>query len=512
MSQRDLSMDIIQLPFNFSATNFLLFSSFIFLLIITKLWKKTKRYQNLPPSPPTLPVIGHLHHLLGGLPHHALRRVTQKYGPVVHLRTGQVSVVVISSRQAAKEVLKNQDPACADRPQSIGLKIMWYNYTNIAFSPYNEYWRQMRKICILELLSAKNVRSFGSIRQDEASCLLRSLRSGEAVDLTAKINTFISSITCRATFGKVVRDREALLAMLKKAVVMAGGFDVADFFPSSNLLYALSWNRHKLLRMRRKVDAILDGILEEYKLKQSGDQLGSEDILDVLLRMQKNEELEFPITNDTIKAVIFDMFSAGTETSSTLLDWTMAELMRNPRVMAKAQADIREAFKGKKTIEESDIHALKYLKLVIKETLRLHPPSPLLLRACRDECKANGYSIPLKSKVLVNIWSMGRDPEYWPEPETFRPERFENSTVDFLGNHFEFIPFGSGKRICPGINFAFANVELPLALLLYHFDWEMPKGMKAPDDIDMTEVAGISALRKVHLFLVPIAYEPSTQN
>ncbi|KAL0323918.1 UNVERIFIED_CONTAM: cytochrome [Sesamum calycinum] len=498
----------IQLPFSF--TTLLLFSSFVFLLI--RAWMKPKsprKYEKLPPSPPRLPVIGHLHHLVGGLPHHALRRVAQKYGPVLYLKLGEVSAVVISSREATKEVVKVQDPACADRPESIGSKIMWYDYTDIAFSAYNEYWRQMRKICILELLSAKNVKSFGSIRQDEVSRLIKSLQSssGEAINLTEKGFAFTSSITCRAAFGKVMRDRDMLIAMLKKAVTMAGGFELADLFPSSKVLHVLSWNKYKLLRMRRKLDMILDVILEEHKLKQSG-EFGGEDIVDVLLRMQKNGELQFPITNDNIKAVIFDMFSAGTETSSTTIDWAMAELMRNPRVMAKVQAEVREAFKGKRTVEESDVQALKYLKLVIKETFRLHPPIPLLPRACRDECKVNGYTIPLKSKVMINIWAMGRDPEYWQQPETFQPERFDNSSIDFLGNNFEYIPFGAGRRICPGMNFGLANVELPLAQLLYHFDWKMPKGM-SPDDIDMTEAEGIAVSRRNGLFLVPTIYSAS---
>ncbi|KAK4435789.1 cytochrome [Sesamum alatum] len=205
------------------------------------------------------------------------------------------------------------------------------------------------------------------------------------------------------------------------------------------------------------------------------------------------------------------MFSAGTETSSTTIDWTMAELMRNPRVMAKVQAEVREAFKGKTTVEESDVQALKYLKLVIKETFRLHPPIALLPRACRDECTVNGYTNPLKSKVLINIWGMGRDPEYWQQPETFQPERFENSSIDFLGNNLEYIPFGAGKRICPGMNFGVANVELPLAQLLYHFDWKMAEGM-SPDDIDMTEVEGLVFSRKNDLFLVPTVYNYNPSN
>ncbi|GFP96426.1 cytochrome p450 71d15 [Phtheirospermum japonicum] len=289
-------------------TTVLLLSPFIFLLI--KLWNKTKspgKYKNLPPSPPRLPIIGHLHHLVGGLPHEALDRVTKKFGPVLHLQLGEVSTIVISSRQAAKEVLKNQDPACADRPESIGTKTMWYNNTDIAFSAYNEYWRQMRKICILELLSSKNVKSFGSIRQDEMTRLVKSfqsLPSGAAINLTDKIFTYSSTITCRSAFGEVLRDRDTLIALMKKASAMAGGLELADLFPSFKLLHLLSWNKYKLLSMRNKLDAILSVFVEEHRLKPSN-EFGGEDILDVLLRMQKNKELEFPITNDNIKAVIF---------------------------------------------------------------------------------------------------------------------------------------------------------------------------------------------------------------
>ncbi|KAG8375471.1 hypothetical protein BUALT_Bualt10G0103300 [Buddleja alternifolia] len=296
----------IPLP-NFSFTTLVLFSSFIFLLI-TKALKKSKpekNYVNLPPSPPKLPVIGHLHHLVDGLPHHALTKLNQKYGPILHLKLGEVSAIVISTREAAKEVLKVQDPACADKPESISGKIMWYDAKDIIFSPYNDYWRQMRKICILELLSARNVKSFGFIRQDEASHLIKSLQSsaGQTINLTEKVYAFTSSITCRAAFGDVLKDSDTLVPMFKKAIIMAGGFELADLFPSFKLLHLLSWNKYKLLRMRRKLDTILDDIIEEHKLKQSG-EFGGEDIVDVLLRMQRNGELKFPITNENIKAII----------------------------------------------------------------------------------------------------------------------------------------------------------------------------------------------------------------
>ncbi|KAG8391625.1 hypothetical protein BUALT_Bualt01G0206800 [Buddleja alternifolia] len=498
----------------FSFTILLLLSSFIFLL--TKAWKKSKprmKCEELLPSPPKLPVIGHLHHFVGGMPHDALMRIAQKFGSILHLKLGEISMVVISSREAAKEVLKIQDPACAGRPESIGSMIVTYGYKDIVFSPYDEYWRQMRKICITELLTVKNVRSFGSIRKNEISHLVESLQasSGEIVNLTEKVFAVTSSVICRAAFGKVLRDRDTLIAMSRKVVAMVGGFYLADLFPSSKLLHILStWNKYKIFRMQRQLDTILDAILEEHKLKQRG-EFGGEDLVDVMLRMQDSGELKIPITNDNIKAIIFDMFSAGTDSSSITIDYAMVELMKNPDVMAKAQAEVREAFKGKKVVEESDLHALNYLKLIIKETLRLHPPAPFLVRQCIDECKVNGYSIPLKSKIMINVHSMGRDPEYWHEPESFQPERFANNSKDFLGNNFDYLPFGAGRRICPGINFALASVELPLAQLLYHFDWEMPKGM-TPADIDMTQVGGVTLSRKNGLFVIPTVYNPSSEN
>ncbi|KAH6763559.1 hypothetical protein C2S52_020992 [Perilla frutescens var. hirtella] len=494
------------IPFNFTAI-LVIFSSFIFLLTKARL-SKPKSPQNLPPSPWKLPVIGHLHHLVGDLPHRALQRLSQKHGPVLHLQLGEVPAVVISSREAAKEVLKVQDPACAERPESIAVKILVYDYTDIAFCAYGEYWRQMRKICIVELLSTKNVKSFAHIREDEASRLVGSLRSqsGHAVNLSEKIFTFNSSITSRAAFGSGVTDHAALIVLFKDVLAMAAGFELADLFPSWKPLHLFSWNKYKLLRMRAKLDAIVDRLVEEHRSKQSG-EFGGEDIVDVLIRMQGSGELNFPITTDNIKAVILDMFIAGSETSSAATVWTMSELMRNPRVMEKVQAEVREAWKGKTVVEERDVEDLKYLKLVVKEALRLHPPVPLLPRQCREECKAAGYSIPVKTKVMINVWSMGRDPNYWDDPEIFQPERFLLKEIDYLGNQLEFIPFGSGRRICPGLNFGLANVELPLAKLLYHFDWKLPyQGTMAASD--MTEHHGLTVSRKNPLLLVPTLYNP----
>ncbi|KAF3953467.1 hypothetical protein CMV_021094 [Castanea mollissima] len=183
-----------------------------------------------------------------------------------------------------------------------------------------------------------------------------------------------------------------------------------------------------------------------------------------------------------------DVFAGASETSASTIEWVMSELLRNPRVMAKALNEVRQTFEGTRNIDEIDIQKLDYLKLVVKETLRLHAPGCLYPR---EKCEINGYEIPSNTKVIINAWAIGRDPTYWIDADCFHPERFQGSSVDFKGTNFEFIPFGSGRRICPGISFALANVELVLSQLLYHFTWKLPFKIN-PEELDTSESLGLS--------------------
>jgi hypothetical protein len=207
------------------------------------------------------------------------------------------------------------------------------------------------------------------------------------------------------------------------------------------------------------------------------------------------------VTVPNYKTILQDIFSAGSETSSTVLVWAMSELAKNPRVMHKAQLEVRNIFKGQDKITEDDLIKLRYLQLVIKETLRLHAPVPLLLpRESRESCQVMGYDVPKGTKVFVNVWAIARDMKLWHDAEEFRPERFESSSIDFRGNDFEFTPFGAGRRICPGITLGLANLELALASLLYHFDWDLPDGVRL-EEFDTTEIFGITLRKKSMLWL-----------
>nr|XP_043618746.1 cytochrome P450 71AV8-like [Erigeron canadensis] len=415
--------------------------------------------------------------------------------------------------------MKTHDLSFANRPKLLSAEIVVYNYKDIVFAPYGEYWRQMRKICTLELLSAKKVRSFESIRDEESWNLIESISNkgkttslppygSETINLSEKIFSMMNAIAVRISIGSKCKDQEKLLALIGELIFLSGGFNLSDLFPSIRVLPLLTGMKYKLKKLHHQIDKILNNIISDHQQRSAATGLKdqNEDLLDVLLRLKDDDGLHFPLTSDNVKAVLLDMFSAGTDPSSVTIEWAMLELMKNPRVMKKVQGELRQVVKGKNKIYESDIQELDYLKLVIKETLRLHPPLPLLVpRESREKCDIGGYHIPANTKVIINAWKIGCDAECWIDPEGFNPERFGKTSVDLFGTDFEFLPFGAGRRMCPGLTLGLANIELPLARLLYHFNWELPSGV-TPKDLDTSETFGITLNLKHNLHLVPIAF------
>ncbi|KAM3381196.1 hypothetical protein P3S68_006769 [Capsicum galapagoense] len=235
---------------------------------------------------------------------------------------------------------------------------------------------------------------------------------------------------------------------------------------------------------------------EEYRAGEA------KDFVDILLEIQNGKETGFPLPRDSLKATLLDSFIAGTDSTYTTLEWTMTELLRHPRVMAKLHDEVRQLGQGKAEITEDDLGNMQYLKAVIKETLRFHSPAPLLVpRESMEDVKLLDYHIPAKTQVFINAWAIGRDPLSWDDPEEYRPERFLNSDIDVKGLNFELIPFGAGRRGCPGIVFAIMVNELALANLVHKFNFALPKGIKG-EDLDMTECNGLAVRRKLPLLAV----------
>ncbi|CAL1392747.1 unnamed protein product [Linum trigynum] len=489
-------------------------------LAATRKNKTSPPPHNLPPGPWKLPIIGNLHQLEGPVPtHRRLRDMAKDHGPVMRLQLGELPHVIVSSAAAAKDVLKTHDAALASRPYLLAADILFYGRKGITFTPSGEYWRRMRKICTAELLSTRRVLSYRTIREDELSGNLVqriSASAGRVVNLGETLFWASNRVIARSAFGVVKENAESFMDVVNSISDQLGGLAVSDLYPSVKFLPALTGFRAELTRLHREADGLLEEIINEHKEKRrqlnkgeySREQVDStENLVDVLLDLQENcTDVESPLTIENIKAVATELLLAGSGTSPVTIEWTMSEIMSNPRVLAKVQEEVRRAFCGKGKVSEEGLDDLVYLDAVIKEALRLHPDGPLLApRESQEDVVVGGYLVPARTKVMVNVWAIGRDESSWDDADTFYPERFLDCAVDYKGKDFEFLPFGAGRRMCAGISFGMGIVKLGLANLLYHFDWELPAGMKS-SDLDMTERFGLTLRRNCPLCLIPIAY------
>jgi len=290
--------------------------AFFFLLLswLKRYYKliKPNFAHKLPPGPKKLPLIGNLHQLAmeDSFPHRALRKLAHKHGPLMHLQLGEISAVVASSPEMAKEIMKNHDAAFLHRPQSIATDIFTYGGMDIAFAPYGDYWRQMRKICASELLSAKRVQSLSHVREDEAAKFIDSIRTweGSAINISSRILSLISGSVSRAAFGEY-EERDEFVALMRKLIAASGGFDLVDLFPSITFTHFITGKRAKLEKLQKQVDMGLENIIKEHqekhrRAKESGAQVEHEDLVDVLLRIQQSHSLDVKITMISIKALI----------------------------------------------------------------------------------------------------------------------------------------------------------------------------------------------------------------
>ncbi|CAN7079643.1 unnamed protein product [Brassica oleracea var. botrytis] len=484
------------------------------LILIVKKIKHSK--WNLPPSPPKFPVIGNLHQI-GELPHRSLERLARKYGPVMLLHFGFVPVVVVSSREAAEEVLRTHDLDCCSRPKLVGTRLLSRDFKDIAFTPYDEEWKERRKLAVRELFCLKKVQSFRYVREEECSFMVKKLSesavSRTPVDLSKALFWLTASILFRIALGQNFYeskfiDKEKIEELVFEAETALGSFTCSDFFPLAGfgwLVDRLSGQHKRLNDVFLKLDDLFQRVIDDHK--SPGRSKEHEDIIDAMLDVlhKQDESDSLTFTVDHIRGVVNNIFLAGIDTGAINMIWAMTELARNPKLMKKVQGEIRESLgNNKMTITEEDIDKVPYLKMVIKETFRLHHAVPLLLpRETVVHIKVQGYDIPPGRQILVNAGAIGRDPKLWTNPDEFNPERFIDKPVDYRGQHFEFLPFGSGRRICPGMPMGMAIVELGLLNLLYFFDWSLPDGMTI-DDIDMEEAGTLTIVKKVPLKLVPV--------
>ncbi|XP_028797948.1 flavonoid 3'-monooxygenase-like isoform X1 [Neltuma alba] len=468
----------------------------------------------LPPGPKPWPIVGNMPHL-GPVPHHALADLARSYGPLMHLRLGFVDVVVVASASVAEQILKVHDANFSSRPPNAGAKYMGYNYQDLVFAPYGPRWRKLRKISAVHLFSGKALEDFRHLRQEEVGRLTRNLASAasQVVNLGQLLNVCTTNALARAVLGRRVFDDGAagcdpradeFKSMVVEMMVLAGVFNIGDFIPALEWL-DLQGVQGKMKKLHKRFDAFLTNIIEEHRVSQNEDH---RHLLSTLLSLKEAQDDEgTKLTDVEIKALLLNMFAAGTDTSSSTTEWAIAELIRNPTMLARVQQELDSVVGQDRLVNELDLPSLPYLQAFIKETFRLHPPTPLSLpRVAAESCEIFGYHIPKGATLLLNVWAIARDPKEWSDPLVFRPERFlpggEKAGVDVRGNDFEVIPFGGGRRICAGMNLGLRVVQLLTATLAQAFNWELADGL-SPQKLNMDEAYGLTLQRKVPLLAQP---------
>ncbi|CAN6372512.1 unnamed protein product [Urochloa humidicola] len=376
----------------------------------------------------------------------------------------------------------------------------------------NPLWRALRKVCSAELFAPHRLAANQSLRWEKARQLVSHVeclaRSGEPIAIgRLAFATALNMLSC-TVFSEDVADlngsaegsSESFKGILKELNATVGLPNVSDFFPKLARLDPQGIRR-RIEGLFERLHAMIDDRIER-RLREhataTGEPPATTNFLDVLLDYRGTEDGR-GFDRQTLLSLFSDLFSAGTDTTAGTVEWAMAELLLNPKSMARARSELAQVLGSKPEVEESDIGQLKYLQAIVKETFRIHPPAPLLLpheAEATTQIQGGRYTEPKGTRVAVNVWAIGHDGEAWPESEKFMPERFlkEESGgaagVDFRGRDFELLPFGSGRRMCPEMPLAMRMVHLMLASLLHRFEWRM-RAEDGKNGLDMAERVGL---------------------
>ncbi|KAI3785522.1 hypothetical protein L1987_44641 [Smallanthus sonchifolius] len=483
--------------------------------------KRAKRGKNgkPPQAKGAWPIIGHLH-LLGGpeLPHKVLGDMADKHGPIFTIKLGVHQVLVVSNGDIAKECFTTNDKAFASRPKAAAIELMAYNYAMFGFAPYGDYWRKLRKIIMLEVLSQRRVELLGHIRVSELRESIKDIYEAWAnnkkckdsdmvkVEMSQWFGNFVLNILVRINSGKRFspNDEEGVRfqMVVREYFELLGAFVVSDYIPYLKWVDVGGYKK-AMKKTGKELDIFFEGWLKEHKIEGGSAQKleGSQVFIEVLINiLQGASEDEFNgVDHDAvIKSTCQQLLSAGLDTTAVTLTWALSLLLNNPKALEIAQHEIDEHVGKDRLVEESDMKNLVYLDAIIKETLRLYPAGPLSVpHESIEDCIVGGYNIPKGTRLIVNLRKMHRDPNVWSDANEFQPERFLTckKDIDVKGKHFELLPFGSGRRMCPGVSFAIQALRLTLACLIQQFTIKTPSN----DSVDMSENPGMTSSKATPL-------------
>ncbi|GLJ21200.1 hypothetical protein SUGI_0388180 [Cryptomeria japonica] len=486
----------------------------IVLLTCLYFFNGRKPKAKLPPGPRGLPVLGSLLDL-GSNPHQSLHALSKRYGGLMYIKLGTTPAIIASSQEAATAILKTFDSDFSNRPQSgsAAADILLYNRSDISFSPQSQ-WPFLRKLCIFHLLTPKCLEKWQEFREEEMALLLDSIfkQRANAINVGDFVNVFTCNVIGQMTlrmrlFDENNAEAEHFRELMDDSLRTAGRFRIGDFVPFLERI-GLGGSLNEMKSLHKRFDEFMVRKIEEKKrMPLSGEDDGNKDFLQILHQLKSNSAGEGgQLSESNIKAILVDMISAGTDTATRTVEWAMSELIRHPHLINKVRDEVEAVVGVEDKVRESHLPQLKYLEAAVTETLRLHPPTPLMLpHASPDSSRViMGYFIPPNSHVMVNVWAVARDPNAWEKPLEFNPERFVDNPVHLDGRDFRIIPFGAGRRMCPGYNLGLRMIHFALASFVHAFDWSLPPGQEA-QDLDMSEKYEISIHRSVplNLFATP---------
>ncbi|PQQ16311.1 geraniol 8-hydroxylase-like [Prunus yedoensis var. nudiflora] len=493
-----------------------LFFVLLFSIIQALRSKANPKRHLLPPGPKPFPFIGNLLEL-GNKPHLSLTKLSQIYGPIVTLQLGQVTTVVVSSPYTAKQVLRTHDQFLSNRTVPDAIQACDLRQDSLPWIPPSAKWRSLRQICNSQLFAAKILDANQPNRRIKVQELISKVNESavkdEAVDIgRAGFKTTLNLLS-RSVFSLDLADESSEMAREFKEIVWAsmeeaGKPNLADFFPVLRKIDPQGIRR-RMIKHVRKMEQLFDRIISQrLASRKAHDYVTTNDMLDTLLNISEANNDNEDMDKTKIQHLFLALFGAGTDTTSATLEWAMAELLRDPEKLSKAQQELEQIIGKGKPVEEADIARLPYLQAIIKEIFRLHPAAPLLLpRKADSDVEICGYIVPKGAQVFVNAWAIGRDPSIWDNPSSFMPERFLglDDTIDVSGKNFELIPFGGGRRICPGLPLAMRILPLMLGSLINSFDWKLEDGV-VPETMNMEEKFGLTLQMAHPLRAVPKSF------
>ncbi|XP_021749304.1 cytochrome P450 CYP82D47-like isoform X2 [Chenopodium quinoa] len=499
------------------ATSFLALLLFLCCLFRRKRGTDTKAK---PPQPSgSWPVFGHLH-LLGELPHITLGKLADKYGQIFMIKLGVHQALVVSTAEMEKECLGGtNDKVFLNRPKKIFVEHIAYNGAMLGLSQYGSYWREMRKITTVEVLSTHRVEMFKNVRISEVRSAMKSISvvRSELTDMKQWFTDISMNTIVRLVSGKSLKEFYQGEEYNRRVKAIRDFFELAGVFVPADALPLLRWfdiggYERKMKKAGKEIDHIAQRWLDEHRNRSSEEAQGKLDFMDVMLGIfESGQEKPSKYETDTIiKATCMALILAAADTTAVTLTWALSLLLNNKDILKKTQVELDTIVGSERQVEESDLKNLVYLQAVLKETMRLYPAAPLSVpREAISDCIVSGYNISAGTQLFVNLYKIHRDPRVWSDPLVFRPERFltTSENYDVRGQSFEFMPFGSGRRICPGISFALPVMQFTLANLFHGFDISTP----LDEAVDMTEGFGLTNLKTTPLEVILTHRLPSNQ-